>query len=1107
VVGSTALLSRVGDARFVELLQTHNALARQAWAAHDGHEVKTAGDGFMVAFTTPRAAVEAAVAFQRSLQESESPMRVRVGIHAGDAVREEDDFFGQTVVVAARIGALASGGEILVSASVAAGLQGTEGITIGTGRARTLKGLDGRHQLLPVLWDGAPEIADVGDSGQRVGASVLVDRDEELGRLERLVAADAPGAVAYVEGAAGVGKSALLEAAADLAQDAGRVVLTARGGELERDFAFGLMRQALLPALGRPVDAELFDGPAQFAAAALGLSDGDPAVAAGDALGRAMNGLHWLCANLAERSPLLLICDDAHWADVESLQFLNYLARRVGELPIVLLIGTRPAEPGADMATLGALADQSEIFKPAPLSEAGSATLVGASYDASVSPEFTSACHRASGGNPFYLRALIAEAGEAKIDPTAEGAARVEHLGPKQIALATIIRIGRAAPGAAELAKAAAILGTSAAPRIAAGLAGLDPKRAAEVADALRVAGVFRMTSDLEFIHPVTRNAAINDTAPGERARLHRVAAGLLMADGAASDRIAAHLLACEPAGDAEVLSALRIAAVEARNAGAPSIAVDYLRRALEEPPPPAERLATLLELARVEGLADPAAAPEHFRAAFELASDATTRAEIALELYESLVPLEAREESRPVIERALEGFADRTDPLAMLLEKRLAELDPGAWYAWLEGQLARLGELEESAFTRELRLNRPMAVALGEIPPVPQELLVDDILTIRANSTPAQSGPGEKAGFAINCLHLERPDLAAELLAEAREAVAASGTERGRMRLLTVEAGVTANLAERESFQREAIELAERLGLQGALPGLRANLADVLVDRGHHEAAAEQLALGGLTDEYRGEQLGVYSYLSGALMFLLEVRGRMRLGLGDLEGGVRDLLDVATKGSPYGDRATLRATAAVAVASLGRVDEARELIAADMAWAQVLGSRRPLGRVQIASGLVEGGEEGLALLREATTTLAGVPLAAADHARAHVEYGAALRRAGSRKAARAELRVALDLSVAIGADGLASRAREELSASGARLTRERISGVDALTPSELRVARLVAESRTNREIAHHLFLSQKTVEMHVGRVLRKLDLKSRDGVAVVLADQGASDE
>jgi class 3 adenylate cyclase len=153
IEGSNGLTERLGDERWMELLGVHNTIVRAQLDEHGGYEVKSQGDGFMVAFPTARQAVMCAIDIQRALlrraARSDFPVRVRIGIHTGEAIHRQGDFFGRSVVLAARIAAHAQGGGILIS-SLARDLVAERGdIAL---RDAEFKGLDGRHRLFEVPW-------------------------------------------------------------------------------------------------------------------------------------------------------------------------------------------------------------------------------------------------------------------------------------------------------------------------------------------------------------------------------------------------------------------------------------------------------------------------------------------------------------------------------------------------------------------------------------------------------------------------------------------------------------------------------------------------------------------------------------------------------------------------------------------------------------------------------------------------------------------------------------------------------------------------------------------------------------------------------------------
>jgi predicted ATPase len=204
-------------------------------------------------------------------------------------------------------------------------------------------------------------------------AAGLLEREAQRAHFARRAEAARAGAgsVLVLEGPAGIGKTALLRDLVREARGLGMPVVTARGGELERDHAFGAALQWVEGAL-RGLDGEERAAALAGAAALVGeLVEGGsapPAPAAGTGF-PLMHGLYWLAANLAERRPMLLALDDAHWADEPTLRFVAFLARRVAELPVLVLLSARPDE---SPPTLAALADDPDV-EALPLAPLGAA--------------------------------------------------------------------------------------------------------------------------------------------------------------------------------------------------------------------------------------------------------------------------------------------------------------------------------------------------------------------------------------------------------------------------------------------------------------------------------------------------------------------------------------------------------------------------------------------------------------------------------------------------------------------------------------------------------------------------------------------------------------
>jgi len=233
-----------------------------------------------------------------------------------------------------------------------------------------------------------------------------------------------------------------------------------------------------------------------------------------------------------------------------------------------------------------------------------------------------------------------------------------------------------------------------------------------------------------------------------------------------------------------------------------------------------------------------------------------------------------------------------------------------------------------------------------------------------------------------------------------------------------------------------------------------------------------------------------------------LIARGRLRAGQGRLPEALDDFLDCGQRCARLGagrqSAPPWRSEAALIHAALGNAGEARRLAHEQLELARAFGCQRALGLSLRAAGLVEGGETRLELLQEAVDTLerSQSPL---ELARARSDYGAALRRAGHRVHARAELERALDGAHHCGARRIAAKSRAELIAAGAKPRRDAITGRDALTAGELRVARLAAQGLTNRDIAQALFITTKTAKAHLNRVYRKLDITRRGQLADAL--------
>ena len=500
----------------------------------------------------------------------------------------------------------------------------------------------------------------------------LLEREAELERLGAALdtARAGRGATLLVQGSAGIGKTSVLEAAAASARRQGMTVLRAAGGELEREFAYGVVRQLFDPVLRAERDpGELLEGAAQLALPALSFVPTDAVAPSEPAI---LHGLYWLTAAVAARGPTVLAVDDAQWADVPSLRFAVYLARRIADLPVVLLLAARDAEPGTPEALSLVVMDDPPVA-PGPLSEAAVGEIAAATLGAVVEPAFAAAVRAASGGNPFLTAELIRAASAAGVAPTAAGAARLHGLATEGVDRSVRQRLSHLEDAAVALARAVAVLGDESELRHAAALAGLDEVAAAAAADQLAAADILEPRTPLAFCHALVRTSVAGALSAGERDLLHARAARALHAGGASADRVSAQLLVSAPAADAWVVSVLREAAFAANAQGSPETAATLLRRALAEPPPAEERAQLLLALGTAEAHGDVEASAEHLRAAADALTDPAGRAVVVLALAHSLVTLMRPREAIDVLVDALDAVEAVDRELALELAAQLA--------------------------------------------------------------------------------------------------------------------------------------------------------------------------------------------------------------------------------------------------------------------------------------------------------------------------------------------------------------------------------------------------------------------------------------------------
>ena len=934
----------------------------------------------------------------------------------------------------------------------------------------------------------------------------LRERERELAAVEVLL--ERRGRMLLLEGRSGIGKTSLVEAACARADELGHEVVRARGSELESGFAFGVVRQLFerrLARAGRGEREALLAGPA---AAARPLLTGQPAAQpAGDSSFAVLHGLYWLVVNLAASRPLLIAVDDAQWADEPSLRWLAYLASRLEGLAAGMLVALRQGDPVVMEAPLLAVRGAAAtVLRPALLSEEAVSAVVRSAAGGEAGDELCATVYAACGGNPLYLAELLRAADLSGRTPAALEPAELLAGGLEEIARLVITRVRSLGPGALGLAQALAVLGDGCELRHAAAIAGVTTDVAARLAAGLARTEVLAAGDEPRFVHPVIRDALEASLDSAGKDRAHRCAARLLHADAAPPGQVAAHLVRVRPAGDGWVLARLREAAQQAMDSGAPQAAARLLDRALAEPPPPEQRAVFLREAARAEVAGGRERACVLLEEAVRAAAGPRERAEIALEVAEAYAALFRWVDAVDVIERALAELGEADRELTARLEGELvvSGLHDARRASRVRPVLARLASRQPEATSEPLVVAQAMTMLLAGRPAGQIATSLEETLQ---RARPAVENWDTRAALLWVLVVAERFGAVEESLKPMLEQVHRSGSARGfvaaysTLGLLKLRLGA---LPEADAAARVALRVLQEGDFAPGLGFAATVLSDIAVEAGELDEAQTLLDL--LPQE--GWPAGVATVLIPA------ARGRLRLAQGRAADALADfqaceaLFGADVWGMPIRDTGYLhaRSGAALALLRLGRRQRACQLADAELADVRVFAAPRALGIALRAAGLARGGQEGLALLRESVAALDGSP-ALLERARSLAELGAALRRDGQRAAARDPLARALDLAARCGARPLSARAREELRAAGARPRRPWRTGVDALTPSELRVARLAAEGRTNREIAYELYVTLKAVEGHLARAYAKLGIEGRSQLARALAegkDQGA---
>ncbi|MGK5731979.1 AAA family ATPase [Streptomyces sp. URMC 124] len=973
----------------------------------------------------------------------------------------------------------------------------------------------------------------------------IAGREGELGALEQFLkdVRSGAGRCLVVRGEPGAGKSTLLRHAAERADPAR--VLTATGAEPESGMAFAALHQLLRPVVGL---ADALPGAQRDAVrAALGLAE--PTAAQDGFLVSA--GVLSLLAEAASDGGLVCVVDDFQWVDQASADALLFAARRFGGGDGVgLLIGTRD-DAGARRA-LGALPS----LELRGLDAAGARDVLAERADAAPAPGVVETVTAATGGNPLALRetaGLLTPdqlAGRVPLpDPLPVGEGVTAVYGD---------RIARLPEETRLVLLAAALEGRGDARliRAAAGRLGADPG-ALEAAEA---AGIVEIRPPhVHFLHPLIRAAAHAGAAPAARRAVHRRLAELLAEDGD-HDRAARHRAEAATGPDEDVAAALAAAGEHARARGGYADAAGLLTRAAALTPDPAVRARRLTDTATAAWLgARPGRAHSALAAARDLAREPLLRAEIArLDARFELSSGNAAEALRTLLSavETVEAAEETADPARERADTAgaatgVAGVGGGvAGSGWPEERagatrrvvLALLADAAEAASavgdTRAaVRIGR-RAAAVTAPPGVPEDAgdaFLRDVLTgmgtlydgdadrgthllrralaALPDDDPGYAGPGRAGpGSAAEspAARLLWAAAAASLLGE-RDAAARYGARAGRVARVSGMVGtlpvVLENAATAErmnsgfalsaALSEEGLALARETGLDNSVAAHLANLAVCAAVRGREDECRDRAreALAIAIPHRLGLRAGVASYALGLL----------DLGLGRFDRAHERLTALASAGPGAGHHLVVWGSAADRVeAAVAAGDRAAAGAAAEFLgqWSAGAASPRAQALATRCRALVAADAEAPALLMKALELLAAdddQDATAYDRARTELLLGERLRRDRRAGEARPHLRHAAEAFHRMGALPWEQRARGELRAAGEAAAPDGPAALGELTAQELRIARLVAEGVSNRDVAARLFLSPRTVEYHLYKVYPKLGVSSRTELARLL--------
>ncbi|MFF4359479.1 ATP-binding protein [Streptomyces sp. NPDC001604] len=874
----------------------------------------------------------------------------------------------------------------------------------------------------------------------------LWERDEEITAVKQAIdtlCADrsSSGSLLMVRGEAGLGKTALLAEIRRIAEQRNCTVWSTRGGETLRSVPFNVVRQLLQPALVSlmPEEAREYLGDwYDIAGPALGITE--PGERQADPQG-VCDGLVAGVRRLARRDwPLVLLIDDAHWADQETLRWLAAFAGRLDDLSVLVVVARRPGEVSGESARhLDAIAaasghPEADLNALTPDATAG---LTRATLGAHADAPFCREVWAVTGGNPYETVELLAKVQDSELEPTESAAGELRALNRSARGGGLVARLEELGIDATRFAWAAAILGTGISVGLVAELATMDPDEALRCAELLQDARILTEVDpasaqaddgDLEFVHPLIATAVYNSIPDALRTAMHGIAAQVVTESGRGAAMASRHLLQVHPDDDEELVEQLREAAREHLAVGAPDAARRCLERALLEPPLPEVHARVLYELGCATLLTAPATTIDHLQSALGMPGlDGDLRVDAVVRLSQALLHNDQLEAAVRTVEA--EAARHEDGPAKMRLQ--------AVQYMWegiyagestSPGRSMRLADLVRTCIGRNnseralLMLRGFDALLQGENAEEVVELcdraLVNGRLAPGLGWTDTEWGIELPLMLANSYAYTDRLDRAESLYNEALRTYESAGWSGGHLSLAHAHIGLAhrrrGRLREAEAALRESLRIAERVGR--GLPlywTTTCNLVDVLLARGHVDEAWAIAEQNGFAPAYPSPIV---------MPDPRSVRGRLLLAVGRTKEGINELEEAEKAAAARDHHNPVVVPWALDLArALASEDPARagQLAAAARRQAERFGTDTAIGEALRCAAALETGQRAVRLAAQAVTYLEASPCQY-EHAAARVEYGIAARSV-------AELNRGLALARSCGADGLVAQAQAAL--------------------------------------------------------------------------------